>query len=136
MTVKQEPTIKKEPFIVPKIEPDSSKDRADPPGTDNNNNDNGSATNKLNKKKAWIFNSDGYDYQGKNPSIRVILALKSKRFNKKVVFSTFIDKLKNYILTNFDKSRDILPILDNLKGPGDNIKKAQPVDLTEEEKKV
>ena len=67
MSVKQEPTTKKEPFTVPIIEPDSSEDRADP-GTDDSNDKNGSATNKLNQKKARIFNNEGYDDLGENPS--------------------------------------------------------------------
>ena len=52
----------------------------------------------------------GYDYSGKNKDIGVILALQTERYSKKVVFSVFIEKLKNYVLTNFTEAKDIVTL--------------------------
>ena len=52
----------------------------------------------------------GVNYKGDNDDIAVILALRTESFNNKVMFSTFIEKLKNHVLTSFSDGRDMMPI--------------------------
>ena len=73
-------------------------------------------------------------YSGECDNLSVILALRSENYNNKVLFSTFIDKLKNYVLTNFNDARDMIPILDKLEDPRSEIISKQPVELEESEK--
>ena len=51
---------------------------------------------KYKAKKHLTTNAtmQGYDYRGKHNDIGVILALRSERFNNRVVFLTFVDKMK------------------------------------------
>ena len=93
-----------------------------------NNNDNDK------KSKMKVTMNQGYDYKGEKDDIGVILALKNERFANKVVFSTFIEKMKNYVLTKFSEAKDMMPILENLKDPKDDISAAQPSDFKTDEK--
>ena len=61
-------------------------------------------------KRAKFSYSQGYDYQGEKPGIGVILALKNERFSNKVVFSSFVDKMKNHVLTHFSNGKEMVPI--------------------------
>ena len=85
-------------------------------------------------KFATNISSQAYNYGGESEHIDVILALRTERFNKKVVYSTFIDKLKNYVLVNFSEANDIIPILEHRKDTIDNVKGERPKDLESDEK--
>ena len=61
--------------------------------------------------------TQGYNYAGTKEDIGVILALQNEKFANKVAFTMFIDKLKNYVLTNFEEARDMMPILRACKIP-------------------
>ena len=74
------------------------------------------------------------DYLGKNVEVGAILALKNERFSKKVVYSVFIEKLKNYVLQKFDDAKDMIPILEKMSDPKNDIISKQPIDLTDTEK--
>ena len=87
-----------------------------------------------NQSKVKITLSQGYDYKGEKSEIGVILALKNERFANKVVFSTFIEKMKNYVLTNFNDAKDMMPILESLKDPKDDIAAKQPSDFKDDTK--
>ena len=54
--------------------------------------------------------SNPTSYTGKNESIGVILALSAERFDKKVLFQEFVDKVSNYVVSNFKDGRDIQPL--------------------------
>ena len=62
------------------------------------------------KKTKFSQSWQGYDYQGEKPEIGVILALKNERFSNKVVFSSFVDKMKNHVLTHFSNGKEMVPI--------------------------
>jgi hypothetical protein len=74
-------------------------------------------------------------YAGENEDVGVVLALRSKRYSKKVVFGVFIEKMKNYVLQNFVDGKDMMPILDKLEDPKNDIIADQPKDLTDDEQK-
>ena len=51
--------------------------------------------------------SNPTSYSDENESIGVILALRAERFNKKVSFQEFVDKVSNYVVSNFKDGGDI-----------------------------
>ena len=78
--------------------------------------------------------SQGVHFSGDSDDLTVILALRSESFNNKVMFSTFIEKLKHHVLTSFTDARDMMPILEKLEDPRAEIVKNQPIDLEGEAK--
>ena len=79
--------------------------------------------------------AQGYHYSGEKEDIGVILALQSEKFANKVAFTSFIDKMKNHVLTEFEEARDMIPILDSLEDPTSTVEGKEPTELTEEEAK-
>ena len=79
--------------------------------------------------------NQGYNYAGEKGEIGVILTLKSEKLANKVAFTTFIDKMKNYVLTEFEDGKDMMPILEHLTDPKDRVLKEEPTELTPEEAK-
>ena len=85
--------------------------------------------NKNNNYNPTTITSHSYDYSGENKDIGVILAMRTERYSKKVVFSIFIERLKNHVLTSFDDAKDIVELLEQRKDPADDIVKQAPKDL-------
>ena len=73
------------------------------------------------KTSSRVSHKQGYDYEGESSDIGLILGLPSEKLGNKVIFSTFVDKMKNYVLTNFEevqrrKGHDVnLGVLDGPK---------------------
>ena len=61
--------------------------------------------------------SNPTSYSGENDSIGVILALRAEHFDKKVSFQEFVDKVSNYVVSNFKDGRDIQPLFVDLVDP-------------------
>ena len=61
--------------------------------------------------------SNPTSYVGENESVGVILALRSERFDKKISFQEFTDKIANYVDTNFKDGGDIQPLFVDLIDP-------------------
>ena len=102
------------------------------------NNSDGPTNQRSNHKKENQENySSGqtYYWKGNNEDVGVIMTLRSEVYEHKVLFTTFTDKLKNYVTQNFDHANDMVTILDKHKDPVDAINKLQPQDLTEDEQK-
>ena len=72
---------------------------------------------------------EGYGYKGEIESIGVILALRTERFNNKVVFSTFAEKIRNYVLSNLYDARDIIPIIEELRDTTQDVVDDEPANL-------
>ena len=76
-------------------------------------------------------------YSGENESIGVILALRAERFDKKVSFQEFIDKVSNYVVSNFKDGGDIQPLFVDLIDPTKEFqtknKPVKPEEVDEEE---
>ena len=94
----------------------------------------GSTTEKSDRntkyKRGKVTMDQSYNYIGEKEEIGVILALKSEKFANKVAFRTFIDKMKNYVLTVFDEGRDMMPVLENLTDPENDVTNEEPTELT------
>ena len=87
------------------------------------------------KTSSRVAYKEGYNYEGENATIGLILALPSEKLNNKVAYTTFIDKMKNYVLTTFEEGKDMMPILEFLVDPKTIIQAEEPTDLTIEEMK-
>ena len=61
--------------------------------------------------------SNPTSYNGENDSIGVILALRAEHFNKKVSFQEFVEKVSNYVVSNFKDGGDIQPLFVDLVDP-------------------
>ena len=86
--------------------------------------------NERNNSRKGIVNTQTIDYMGQTKDIGAILALRSERFSHKVIFSTFIEKLKVYVLTNFNHASNILPIIESLTDPTEDVINDEPEELT------
>ena len=59
-----------------------------------------------------------------------ILALKSERYERKVLYITFTEDLKNYVSQNYKFTHDMVPIIDKFIDPKKDIEADVPPDLT------
>ena len=76
-----------------------------------------------------------YKWTGKNDDLKSILALKSERYEQKVLYSTFTDDIKNYVSQNYKFAHDLIPIIDKFIDPKKDIEADVPKDLTDSEAK-
>lgn len=86
-----------------------------------NGNQKPSASNPNRNKNSNYTVTQPYLWKGKNEQIKDILALKSERYENKVLFSVFNDHLKNYIAQNYKFAHELLPIIDQYSNPKDSI---------------
>ena len=75
------------------------------------------------------------NYGGENEDIDVILALRDEFFEKRVQYTIFIDKVKNYVLQNFSYAKDVVPILEKLEDTEADVLAQGPSDLSQEDEK-
>ena len=64
--------------------------------------------NAKNRKPSGTNSGLSYHYSGQTPDIGAILALRHEKFANKVVFSAFVERVKTYVLTNFDHASDMI----------------------------
>ena len=80
--------------------------------------------------------SNPTSYSGESESIGVILALRAERFDKKVSFQEFVDKVSNYAVSNFKDGGDIQPLFVDLIDPTKEFQtKNKPVKPEDEDDK-
>ena len=87
-------------------------------------------SNQSKSKRDTNSYSQGYEYKGENDGVGVILALRTERFNHKVVFSSFSDKLRNYVVSNFKDAKDIVPMIEELRDTTAEVYGEEPGNLT------
>ena len=63
-------------------------------------------------------------YTGQCEEIGVILALRSERFDKKVQFQVFMEKMDTYVISNLKDGGDIQCIFTDMKDPTDVFQEA------------
>ena len=76
----------------------------------------------------------GYDYKGEKEEIGLILALRTKRFNNKVVYTSFVEELQNYVLSNFNDAVDVIPIIEELRDTTEEVRNDVPMTLKGDDK--
>ena len=79
--------------------------------------------------------SKAITYAGENEDIGVLLTLRDETFSKRVVYSTFTEKIKNYVTQNFQFAKDIVPIIETLEDTRAKVVSEQPFDLVGEDLK-
>lgn len=84
-------------------------------------------------KKPTATLHQGYDYKGEKEEIGLILALQTERFNNKVVYTSFVKKLKNYVLSNFDNAKDVIPIIKEMQDTTEEVRNDVPLGLKSED---
>ena len=99
-----------------------------------NTNNNRSQSNKKGNQSTFSP-SQQYNWKGSNEEVGLIMCLKSERYENKVLFTTFSEKLKNHVIQNFEHANDIVSIIDKYVDPVKIIHKLQPADLTKEQNK-
>ena len=102
-------------------------DRASPP---ENSNDTQNAitqqprsrgTQNPRRRGNRVITTNNQSYKGECEDIGHILALRSEKFDKKVHFQVFLEKLGMYIVSNLKDGDDIQPLYANLVDPNDNF---------------
>ena len=78
-------------------------------------------TQNSRRRNNHIITTNSQSYQGECEDIRYILALRSEKFDKKVQFQVFLEKLGTYIVSNLKDGGDIQPLYANLADPNDNF---------------
>ena len=68
-----------------------------------------------------IITTDSQSYQGECKDIGFILGLRSEKFDKKVQFQVFLEKLGTYIVSNLKDGGDIQPLYATLTDPSENF---------------
>ena len=68
-----------------------------------------------------VITTNNQSYKGKCEDIGYILALRSEKFDRKVQFQVFLEKLGTYVVSKLKDGGDIQPLYSNLVDPNDNF---------------
>ena len=90
-----------------------------PPAPNTKNDDDNSDKDKKrqNNPSNAVQLSNPKNYEGNIPEVGAILALKFKKFDKKVPFQLFVEKVSTYTYSNPKNGGDMLPLFKHLKDP-------------------
>ena len=80
---------------------------------------NKSATSR--RRQTQNITNNPTNYSGQCEDIGCLLALRSERFDKKVQFRVFMEKMGNYVISNLKDGGDIQCIFHELKDPTENF---------------
>ena len=97
--------------------------------TDISNDGKASNVQQGQKGRKYPTHGQGYDYKGEHDKIGVILALRSEPFNHMVIYTCFVEKIKTYILSNFDDAKDLIPIVEELRDSMQDVINDEPTEL-------
>ena len=102
----------------------------------NNNDDNRSRNDGQRRTNNQVQLTNPKNYEGSIPEVGGIIALKYEKFDKKLQFQVFMDKVSNYTLSNFKDGGDLTPLFKKQKNSTKSFdKKIISSPLTEEQKK-
>ena len=73
------------------------------------------------RRQNRIITTNSQLHQGECEDIGYILGLRSKKFDKKVQFQVFLEKLGTYIVSNLKNGGDIQPLYATLADPSENF---------------
>ena len=77
-----------------------------------------------------VITTINQSYKGECEDIGYIIALRSEKFDRKLQFQVFLEKIGTYIVSNLKDGGDIQPLYANLIDPNDNfITKYKPTKL-------
>ena len=73
-------------------------------------------------------------FTGESPDLEAVLGLASEKLYKGVSFEIFQEKVKTYVLKNYTRPEDVLPLIVALKDPSADFKtNNKPADLSDTE---
>ena len=90
--------------------------------TSNNNN----RSNRNNNRFRNVGNHATRTFEGAEPKVGAVLGLRSERFDKKVTFEVFKEKMINYIGREMEMGDDIVCIIKTGADPQDKFDKKYP----------
>ena len=73
------------------------------------------------RRQARTISSNSQSYVGECEDIGHILALRSEKFDKKIPFQVFLEKISTYTISNLKDSGDIQPLFTSLSDPNENF---------------
>jgi len=83
------------------------------------------------RRQQRAITTNSTSYQGQCEDIGCIIALGSERYDKKVQYQVFIEKMNNYVISNLKDGGDMQCVYTNLRDPTDEFqqlhKPAKPV---------
>ena len=80
------------------------------------------------RRNNQIITTNAQSYQGECEDIGYIMGLRSEKFDKKVQFQVFLEKLGIYIVSNLKDGGDIQPLYNTLSDPNiDFAAKHKPI---------
>ena len=107
-----------------------ASDKGDSGRSAEGNSGNGGRNGRRNNRYAYGGGmSKHITYAGENEDIGVLLTLRDEVFSKRVVYSAFAEKIKNYVTQNFQYAKDIVPIIETLEDTRATVVAEQPLDL-------
>ena len=115
---------------------DASRSSGPSSNTSNSNGGNSNPNGQRNGQQTGQGDSLNCNFEGAEPKVGAVLALKIERMTKKEPFDIFKEKLMNYMGREIENSNDLMCILTTGDNPVDEYEKNNmPKDLTDEEKK-
>ena len=98
---------------------------------------NGGVRNRLGtsrRRQTRNITNNPTNYSGQCEDIGCLLALRSERFDKKVQFQVFMEKMGNYVISNLKDGGDIQCVFHELKDPTEKfLLTHKPVKLPQDE---
>ena len=69
------------------------------------------------RRQPRTITTNAVSYHGECEDIGYILALRSEKFDKKLHFQSFLDKVSNYVVSKLDDGGDIQSLYTDLENP-------------------
>ena len=87
------------------------------PNTKNDDDNSDKDKKRQNNPSNAVQLSNPKNYEGNIPEVRAILALQFEKFDKKVPFQLFVEKVSTYTYSNLKNGGNMLPLFKLLKDP-------------------
>ena len=82
-----------------------------------NNQENDVNINNRRNERRNQFNSNERNWQGDKPDIGCVLGLRTEWLDKKLSFRSFMEKMVEYVMREFDNANDVLPVVMDQEDP-------------------
>ena len=101
-----------------------------------NGNQSGPRNGNRNYRRGTTSQTDIKNFTGETPELNAVLSLVSERVDKGAPFERYQELLKIYVLKNFNRGEDVLPIVTDITDPKTDFEtKYMPSDLSDVDEK-
>ena len=105
-------------------------------GTSGNEKNNTQSTGNRRNDRRSQFTGNERTWQGEKPEIDGVLGLRTEWLDKKMSYSTFMEKMVEYVLREFTNANDVLSLVRDEVNPTDDFETNNlPKDLSDTDKK-